>query len=189
MAPEIALKEPYDKEADVFSFSMLLWEITSMEFLYPGYTIKDYYVRVVKNNERPTIPKKKRDWHPVIKAIVQEGWDRKPQNRPNMKRVGLMIRGLLQDIYSDDSILHRSTHMMDKSHRSLHNTPTTQDKASVHPMMENSSNSGMRRIGGVGRNDRPSQSVPTGTTATKTMAINNRKESYHQNLDERELND
>jgi hypothetical protein len=178
MAPEIALKEPYDKEADVFSFSMLLWEITSMEFLFPGYTVRDYLVRVVMHNERPTIPKNK-NWHPVIKTIVQEGWDRKPQSRPSMKRISMMIRGLLQDMFNDDSIMHRSTHMMDKSHRSLHNT-LAQEKGNVHPMMmENGSV--IRRPGGT------HMDIPTTNSLVKSMTTNTRKETFHQNFDESEI--
>jgi hypothetical protein len=165
---------------------MLLWEITSIEFLFPGYTVRDYFVRVVKNNERPTIPHNNKNWLPVIKAIVQEGWDRNPQNRPNMKRVGMMIRGLLQDICSDDSVVHRSTHMMDKSHRSLHNT-LAQENGSVHPMME--SHSAIRPTGD-GRSNRLDKGVLTAATGVKpNKAPNTRKETFHQNLDERELND
>ncbi|KAL3894058.1 MAG: hypothetical protein SGARI_007861, partial [Bacillariaceae sp.] len=40
-----------------------------------------------------------------------------------MKRIGQLIRGLLQDIASgDDSIVNRTQHMLNKSRRSLHNT-------------------------------------------------------------------
>jgi len=129
MAPEIALRQPYDKECDVFSFSMLLWEIVSFEFMYPDYTIRDYYVKVCKNNERPPIPTGRRNsgWPAILKSIVEEGWDPNPQKRPSMKRVGQLIRGLLTDLSydsvgggGDDSIVNRTQHMMNKSRRSLH---------------------------------------------------------------------
>eukprot|EP00536_Pseudo-nitzschia_multiseries_P005103 jgi/Psemu1/189809/e_gw1.93.84.1 len=34
MAPEVGLMKPYDTRADVFSFSILFWEIISLEFLF-----------------------------------------------------------------------------------------------------------------------------------------------------------
>jgi Protein tyrosine and serine/threonine kinase len=181
MAPEIALKEPYDKEADVFSFTMLLWEILSMEVMYPSYTIKDYFVRVCKQNERPPIPSNK-SWPPVMKALVQEGWDRNPQKRPTMKRVGMLIRGLLSDMSSgDDGIVNRSTHMMDKSRRSLHNNLVTGDD----PMMDSSS--GRRRAGR--RSDRASGlgTNTTGKASAGVHASGRMRESFHQNFDTSEL--
>jgi hypothetical protein len=122
MAPEIALKQPYDKECDVFSFSMLLWEIASLQFMYPNYSIKDYFVRVCKYNERPPVPGNGGPtWPAILKSIVQEGWSPEPKKRPSMKRIGMLLRGLLQDISSgDDSITNRTQHMMNKSRRSLH---------------------------------------------------------------------
>ena len=141
MAPEIALRRPYDKECDVFSFSMLLWEIMSFQFMYPDYTIRDYYVKVCKNNERPPIPtggynNKRRGVRggcpAILKSIIEEGWDPNPQKRPSMKRVRLMIRGLLADLSLDsnnnnssggnnaEDIINRSRRLLDKSRRSLH---------------------------------------------------------------------
>ena len=121
MAPEIALKQPYDKECDVFSFSMLLWEIASFQFMYPDYSIKDYYIKVCKGNERPPIPVSSWSWPAILKSIVTEGWDANPKKRPTMKRVGMLLRGLLQDICNDDdAISNRTQHMMNISRRSFH---------------------------------------------------------------------
>ncbi|KAG7349944.1 protein kinase domain containing protein [Nitzschia inconspicua] len=203
MAPEIALKEPYDKEADVFSFCMLLWEIMSMEVLFPDYSIRDYFVRVCKENQRPTIPSNSNNpsWPAVIKAIVKEGWDRNPQKRPDMKRVGTMIRGLLQDMScGDETIVDRSAHMMDKSRRSFHNTFSEGNgNGSGHSMGDSSS--GRKKL--TRRRGSSAMATPATTTmkpdgkpsTTKTggsisvQASDVRRESLHLNLDLSELED
>jgi serine/threonine protein kinase len=183
MAPEVALKEPYDKEADVFSFSMLLWEIVSVEVLYPDYSIKEYFFRVCKNNERPPLAGNAKRWPAILKAVIQEGWNRNPQQRPTMKRFGMLIRGLLHDIASgDESIENRTQHMLNKSRRSLHNTVSVgqTDDADNNPMMNNSDG---RRSGR--RSDRKQKSGIS-TTAAKTLSsvrTPRRSESFHQNFD------
>ena len=41
MAPEVALCKPYGKGADVFSYSILLWEIISLKIPFKGYNVSD----------------------------------------------------------------------------------------------------------------------------------------------------
>ena len=190
MAPEIALKEPYAEQADVFSFSMLLWEIVSIEVLYPDYSIKDYFFRVCKNDERPPLTGNAKRWPAILKTVIQEGWDRNPQKRPSMKRIGQLIRGLLQDIASgEDSILNRTQHMLNKSRRSLHNTiPTGSvdgNDNNDNPMMSDSAG---RRSGK--RSERLHQSGISTNTAKTSSSVNapttmtsRRTESFHQNFD------
>ena len=145
MAPEIALRKPYGEKVDVFSYSMLLREIVSLEFLYPEYTtIKDYFIRVCKCNGRPSFLESR--WSSddqvvpgavVLKTIITEGWDPTPQQRPTMKRIGSVLRGLLNDmveeelLHADDhfnltldenendgAIRNRTNHMMNRSNNS-----------------------------------------------------------------------
>jgi serine/threonine protein kinase len=117
MAPEVALGQPYDKEADVFSFSILLWEILSLDWAFNGYTAPEYFERVCKGNERLPIGKGG-SWPVIMKTIVAEAWDKDPKKRPTMKRIGTLIRADLEDMTSDTSVLNRTEHMMNKSGRS-----------------------------------------------------------------------
>jgi hypothetical protein len=151
MAPEIALRKPYNEKCDVFSFSMLFWEIITLEFLFPDYRIKDYYTRVCQNNERPSLVHPTKVWNTipqVVKTIIVEGWSIDSKKRPDMKRIGTLLRGLLNDMViklkasehfgldskgefiiddstngSDiDAIKNRTQHMMNRSHASKHGT-------------------------------------------------------------------
>lgn len=115
MAPEVALGKPYDREADVFSFAVLLWEILSVDWAFNGYDARQYFVRVCAENQRLPV---QRSWPAMVRVVIQEGWDPNPQKRPNMKRVGNLLRGELEDITTDTAVLNRTQHMMNRSQRS-----------------------------------------------------------------------
>ena len=72
MAPEVALGQPYDTKADVFSFAVLLWEILNVDWAFNGYSIREYFQRVVKENQRMPI-KVGGSWSVIMKSIVKEG--------------------------------------------------------------------------------------------------------------------
>lgn len=117
MAPEVALGKPYALEADVFSFGILLWEILTLNWAFNGYSRMDYFVRVVKENERLNLPP---SLPSTIRAVIPEAWDKDPQKRPNIRRIGALLRGELEDISVDSSVLNRTFHMVNRSARSQH---------------------------------------------------------------------
>ena len=83
--PEVASKQPYDSSCDVFSFSLLFWEILALrDTPFHGYAPKEYFQRVVKGNERPTIKTK---WPDLSKQSLKESFLVNPKDRPLMKRV------------------------------------------------------------------------------------------------------
>jgi serine/threonine protein kinase len=117
MAPEVVFGKPYNQSADVFSFGILLWELLTLQWAFNGYLAQEFFIRVAKNNERLLVP---RDAPPMIRAILPEAWDKDPKNRPTMKRMGALIRGELEDITADSSVVNRTQHMMNQSARSQH---------------------------------------------------------------------
>jgi serine/threonine protein kinase len=118
MAPEVCKAEPYDKEADVFSFAILLWEILSLEWAFNGFSRKDFYQRVALHHERLPVQS---SWPIIVRTILVEAWDKDPQKRPSMKRIGTLIRADLEDMVgADDNVMNRTDHMMNRSRRSFH---------------------------------------------------------------------
>jgi len=117
MAPEVALKCPYDTKCDVWSFSILVWEMLMLKPAFKDYTKLEFLRRVVQHKERPkwTAPKK---LPPLTKLMVEESWNHDPQQRPDMKRVAAMVRGDLNDLSSDTSVQDRTSHMRDRSSHS-----------------------------------------------------------------------
>ena len=115
MAPEVAECKPYDTQADVFSFSILLWEILTMKPAFKGYTRREFLLRVVRSRERQAILRK---WPPLVRLAVKEAWEHDPEKRPDMKRVAALIRGDLNEMSTDPEIRDRTTHMRERSSHS-----------------------------------------------------------------------
>ena len=55
MAPEVALRKPYNEKVDVYSFAILLWQMLSGENPYPNLTKEAYMQQVVIGGERLSI--------------------------------------------------------------------------------------------------------------------------------------
>lgn len=133
MAPEIALGKPYDKEVDVYSFSILLWEIIGLEWAFNGFDAREYFVQVCARNLRLPVERK---WPAMVRVIIQEGWDPKPEKRPSMKRIGVLLRAELEDMISDSAIRKRDEQMLNKSKRSargiIENSRSRRMNGSIH---------------------------------------------------------
>ena len=55
MAPEVALRKPYNEKVDVYSFAILLWQMLSGENPYPNMTKEAYMQQVVLGGERLSV--------------------------------------------------------------------------------------------------------------------------------------
>lgn len=121
MAPEVVEAKPYDTKCDVFSFSILLWEILSLKAAFKGYTRREFVERVVRTHERPSLNRK---WPGLTRLAMKDAWDRDPQRRPDMKRVSGLLRGDLNEMSTDSKIQDRTTHMRNRSAHS-HRLPRT----------------------------------------------------------------
>lgn len=117
MAPEVVKMETYDSKCDVFSFAILLWEILALKQCCKGYTPSQFVDRVVVNGQRFPI---QRNWPPLTRCFIPEAWDANPKNRPDMKRIAILIRGDLNDMTNDVAILRRTKHMYNRSKHSQH---------------------------------------------------------------------
>ena len=112
MAPEVVLGKTYDSKCDVFSFAILLWEMLSLQECCKGYTPEKFVDRVTIHQKRFAIQK---SWPPLTRYMIQEAWDNDPQKRPDMTRVAIIIRGDLNNMTTDDMVVHRTLHMLDRS--------------------------------------------------------------------------
>jgi Protein tyrosine and serine/threonine kinase len=116
MAPEVVQMKPYDSKCDVFSFAILLWEILSMQRAAYGSYPTDVIEKVTVQKKRFPIS---RQWPSLTRSMLNEAWDDDPEKRPDMKRVATLLRGDLTFMSSDESILMRTKHMMERSNHSL----------------------------------------------------------------------
>merc|ERR1712176_539371 len=86
MAPEVVRGHSHNAKADVYSFSIVLWEIMSLA-LYNDLNEKSdlFYVdseALLKH--RPMIP---RAWPRKVRSIIQQGWAGDLRKRPHMAEI------------------------------------------------------------------------------------------------------
>ena len=84
MAVEVIRKEPYNLKADVFSYSILLWEIMALCKPYDGLLGHQVKESVSIFGERPSVP---RSWPVAVRRLLRRGWSESITNRPGMDEV------------------------------------------------------------------------------------------------------
>ncbi|CAJ1966758.1 unnamed protein product [Cylindrotheca closterium] len=84
MAVEVIRKEPYNLKADVFSYSILLWEILALSKPYEGLMGQQVKESVSVYGERPSVP---RSWPQSVRKLLRSGWGESILARPTMKEV------------------------------------------------------------------------------------------------------
>lgn len=84
MAVEVIRKHPYNCKADVFSFSILLWELMALCKPYEGLVGQQVKECVSVFGERPAIP---RTWPTHLRRLLRRGWNESIVDRPFMAEV------------------------------------------------------------------------------------------------------
>lgn len=92
MAPENYLREPYGPSADVFSFSVVAWEILSQKRAFAPLSATSTTTTAVrsgigKTRQQPLRPELDKSWPLLIRNILRFGWARRNATRPSMKAV------------------------------------------------------------------------------------------------------
>jgi hypothetical protein len=82
MGPEVALGEPYNLSADIYSFSILFWELCALEKAFGKLSQDEHKKTVIQGLERPPL---KREWRPEVCSIMENCWKRDPRERMNAK--------------------------------------------------------------------------------------------------------
>lgn len=81
MAREVFDAEPYGLAADMYSFSLILYEIVVLKKAFSYKTMDDHAAKVYRKGKRPkldrTVPKE-------VKAWITTGWSNDPTARPKM---------------------------------------------------------------------------------------------------------
>jgi serine/threonine protein kinase len=90
MAPEVACGERYNEGCDVYSFSVLLWQLITLEKPYAFFGDEQGFVReVFERGYRPPIKEK---WSPGLKTVLDAGWHQNKQKRADIK----FVKGFLK---------------------------------------------------------------------------------------------
>jgi len=75
MAPEVAMKRPYNLMADVYSFGIILWQITELKVVYQKYeNCPLFYIVVIRGGKCPpissSVPKR-------VRKLLNKCWSEK----------------------------------------------------------------------------------------------------------------
>ena len=131
MAPEVALDQPYNELADVYSFCILMWEMLELETPYSVYTsVKVFHNRVYQNGVRPKCNPK---WPSAIADLLRAGWG--PLSaRPSMEAVEKTIREemALSGSFRDGEIIDNSR----KSESSFRGLKDRKSFVSAHALQQ-----------------------------------------------------
>lgn len=89
MAPEVAKELPYNTSVDVYSFTILLWQICSLDTPFAGCNVKSHSKRVVQGGLRPEI---NQNWSKALKLLMTNGWAEDMNKRPTCCEVMDVLR-------------------------------------------------------------------------------------------------
>ena len=80
LAPEVIKKQPYNAKADIFSFSVVLWEMLALSKPFADLDADEVKEFVSQLGHRPTIP---RTWPSVLRNLLRRGWHKSMHQRPS----------------------------------------------------------------------------------------------------------
>jgi serine/threonine protein kinase len=89
MAPEIMLQQPYNQKVDVYSFSMVLYEMLFHSKPFELYTFQMHQLLVCEDQERPNIPSY---CPPLLRELLEDTWNPEPLDRPCLKEIQTQLQ-------------------------------------------------------------------------------------------------
>jgi serine/threonine protein kinase len=85
----VARGDYYGFPADVYSFSILLWEVCTLEKAYKGMSKKEHLEFVVGSNMRPNLHIFDDD--PSLRNFIEMCWCQEPKSRPTFREIKTRI--------------------------------------------------------------------------------------------------
>ena len=74
----------YHSSADVYSFSMLLWEIVTLKKPLANFSREQLRLKIFIDGERPPL---KNVFNNNMRDLISMGWSQRPKERPSMQDV------------------------------------------------------------------------------------------------------
>ena len=79
MAPEILSNAPYTTSADIYSFSLVIWEVITQQPFYEEFKFNSQIeIHVVNHNLRPDVSA----FTPAARSVLEKTWAPQPGMRP-----------------------------------------------------------------------------------------------------------
>jgi serine/threonine protein kinase len=116
MAPEVSLSEPYGLSADMYSFSIVLWELLTLDKAFGRMPVDDHREKVLLGTVRPPINMK--EWNKDLVYVLEGCWRRDPLTRPSSKDVQDELKSIIQNMVSQDFPYKSKSPINSPKHRS-----------------------------------------------------------------------
>ncbi|CAL1382071.1 unnamed protein product [Linum trigynum] len=91
MAPEVLRNEPSNEKCDIYSFGVILWELSTMRIPWSGMNPMQVVGAVGFQNRRLEIPK---ELDPLVSRIIWECWQTDPNLRPSFAQLTVALKPL-----------------------------------------------------------------------------------------------
>jgi serine/threonine protein kinase len=95
MAVEIINTSLYNEKADVYSWSMLFWEMLALQKPFPTYSLEDHKFLVCEQGERPPLVA---FWPQSIQNLLRHSWSDSIQDRLSMQEVHCLLKSILESL-------------------------------------------------------------------------------------------
>mmetsp|Transcript_2115 Transcript_2115/g.4967 ORF Transcript_2115/g.4967 Transcript_2115/m.4967 type:complete len:407 (+) Transcript_2115:189-1409(+) len=115
MSPEVFLGERYNEKADVYSFSLVVWEMFALAKPFEEMSVVQFQKSVLLGEKRPELDS---SWPEGIKVAIEESWVADPQQRPSMSSVNRSVDAELQSIRRSSLPKKVGRNVSDGLHRS-----------------------------------------------------------------------
>lgn len=128
MAVEIINSSFYNAKADVYAWSMVLWEMLYLDRPFPHYSIEEHKSMVCEAGERPPLP---HSWPMLIRKLLGQSWTASVEHRYSMSDAAAVLQGFLASLKMTEvpdspiGVYDRSLLEMDDSFMCRNGLPST----------------------------------------------------------------
>ena len=103
MCPEVAFSHPYNRKADVYSFGMVLYELSTLVQPFEGYNVHRHEVEVLRGGGRPPLPPDRDDcWPGDLSSLIEECWSGDMREWPDIDEVTKRLVGCIDNLLASD---------------------------------------------------------------------------------------
>ena len=131
MAPEVFLGHHYNCKADIYSWSIVLYSMISLQKPFEQLTADLHRLLVCQEGLRPSLLA---EWPQEIRSLLQDGWATKPADRPTAKALVQRLESTLE--LNDENVSPSSQQRQTKAPRAPTNTSSSLMETSISNLMD-----------------------------------------------------